>query len=140
MANARNLFQRNRRTSPELCSLSFQRGLRELVLYRDRKGGLPPVSARGTRGFPVGKWLLEQRMTPHNLSESERAMLLAIPGVHLGVGSRPVHLNIHTSAQRALWQRLVRWAHNPSDDPVSDTWRKLMKRQAMKKRKRQQAS
>lgn len=112
------IFERNRSVNFAGFDPEFQRALRALTIHHDTKGGLPLLSTT-YRGFPLGRWVNQVQQNPHSLSESQRAVLLSIPGFRLhprkaGVsGLRPVD-----PERTKLWERVRAWAYNPMDDRV----------------------
>lgn len=114
-----SVFEANQSLDFEVFDPEFRVGLRNLVRYVDTSGGLP--SATSTyNGFPVGRWLRDYQDNPHVLDVSNRAVLLAIPGVRLTkLPNRDTRVIVRPIPARAwLWERLRAWAVDPMKDPV----------------------
>jgi hypothetical protein len=82
-------------------------GLAAVVSYVCRYGGPPPATAR-THGFPVGSWLAAQYVA--QLSSTQRAALMAVPGVTLSRSPKST-VRARSIERKAAWIRIQAWAH-----------------------------
>lgn len=114
------IFEKNRSVDFERFDPEFKSGLRALVLHVQRTGGMPTATSR-VDGVEVGDWLNGVQYNPHVLTQTQRAVLLAVPNMRLcEPGMRTATLNAgETDPDRAyLWRRLQAWAKHPGLDPV----------------------
>ena len=115
----RTVFSDNRSVDFTTFDKQFQQWLRLLVLYVEERGGVPVTTTTRYRGKNIGVWFADVCAQPHTLSESERTVLRAIPGVYLTPAAKP-RRDVVVDADRAyLWRRLKLWAHSPTSDPIT---------------------
>lgn len=113
------VFEQNQSLDFARFDAQFQTGLRALVKHVTSHNGAPAANTTTPEGFALGQWLWTIQRNPHVLDISQRAVLLAIPGVRMTTRPTPEPFEATTDRARDyLWQRLRAWAHNPMDDPI----------------------
>lgn len=115
----RTVFAENRSVDFTMFDKQFQQWLRLLVLYVEEHGGVPVTTTTRYRGKNIGEWFARVCAQPHTLTESERTVLRAVPGVYLTPAAKPRRDVIVDPDRAYLWRRLKLWAQCPTADPVT---------------------
>lgn len=87
-------------------SREWKAGYTAVVSYVCRHGGPPAATAR-SHGFAVGHWLEAHHSA--QLSDVQRAALMAIPGITLSRSSKSV-IRDRSVERNAAWIRIQSWA------------------------------
>lgn len=106
MSGAPSIYTSVTASALDAQSRDWRAGYTAVVSYVCRHGGPPAATAR-SHGFAVGQWLEAHHRA--QLSDVQRAALMAIPGITLSRSPKSV-IRDRSVERNAAWIRIQSWA------------------------------